>query len=108
MQRGKEPVLFATPGKDKKTLKQFAQFLRTHKGSPEEILGVVVCDMSPAFLSGIDEAPPNAEVTVDWLHIVQTLTRAGRWIRCDAPKGRSSRYRDTGTGRFSNKVTSTT
>ena len=44
------------------------------KGSPEEILEVA-CDMSSAFLSGIDEALPNAEVTVDWFHIVQPFIR---------------------------------
>jgi len=35
-----------------------------------------VCDMSPAFLSGIKTSLPNAEVTVDWFHIVQHFTRA--------------------------------
>ena len=32
--------------------------------------------MSPAFLSGIEAQLPNAQVTVDWFHIVQTFTRA--------------------------------
>ncbi|WP_419635156.1 transposase, partial [Thiolapillus sp.] len=27
-----------------------------------------VCDMSPAFLTGIKESLPQAEVTVDWFH----------------------------------------
>jgi len=32
--------------------------------------------MSPAFLSGVAKQLPNAEITVDWFHIVQTFTRA--------------------------------
>jgi transposase len=35
----------------------------------------VVCDISPSFLSGIAQTLPNAEITVGWLHIVQTFTR---------------------------------
>ena len=75
MERRAEPVLFATPGKGKETLERFRDFLSTHQGKPEQILEVV-CDMSPAFLSGVAEQLPKAEVTVDWFHIVQTFTRA--------------------------------
>jgi len=70
-----KPVLFVTPGKGKETLKAFKEFLKTHKGEPQQILEVV-CDMSGAFLSGIGEQLPNAQVTVDWFHIVQIFTRA--------------------------------
>jgi len=73
MERGKEPVLFATPGKGKGTLEAFAAFLKSHKGNPNQIREVV-CDMSPAFLSGIAEQLPNAEITVDWFHIVKIFT----------------------------------
>lgn len=75
MQRSKEPVLFVTPGKGKGVLVAFSEFLSSHHGASENILEVV-CDMSPAFLSGISEQLPNAEVTVDWFHIVQIFTRA--------------------------------
>ena len=49
MERRTEPVLFATPGKGKETLKQFKAFLENHQGRSGQILEVV-CDMSPAFL----------------------------------------------------------
>ena len=75
MEKRHEPVLFVTPGKGKETLKEFAEFLKGHQGAPDRILEVV-CDMSPAFLSGVAEELPNAEITVDWFHIVQTFTRA--------------------------------
>lgn len=41
----------------------------------------VVCDMSPAFLSGVIECFPKAHVTVDWFHIVQTFTKRLAEIR---------------------------
>ena len=64
MERQTEPVLFATPGRGKDTVKHFAQFLKGHQGDPEKIKEAV-CDMSPAFLSGIAKQFSNAEVTVD-------------------------------------------
>ena len=71
MERRDKPVLFVTPGKGK----EFKAFLEKHDGDPEQILEVV-CDMSPAFLSGVAGQLPKAQVTVDWFHIVQTFTRA--------------------------------
>ena len=75
MQRQHEPVLFAVPGHGKDTLKAFSDFLAAHGGDPDNVVEVV-CDMSQAFLSGVAENLPNAEVTVDWFHIVQTFTKA--------------------------------
>lgn len=75
MQRREKPVLFVTPGHGKATLQAFRKFLITHKGQPEQILEVV-CDMSGAFLSAVPKQLPNARITVDWFHIVQTFTRA--------------------------------
>ena len=75
MERREAPVLFVTPGHGKETLQAFAQFLKAHNGTPEHVLEVV-CDMSGAFLSAVPTHLPNAQVTVDWFHIVQTFTRA--------------------------------
>ncbi|WP_419593247.1 ISL3 family transposase [Thiolapillus sp.] len=75
MERRKEPVLFVASGKGKQTVAQFSDFLAAHKGDPS-VIQEAVCDMSPAFLTGIKESLPQAEVTVDWFHIVQTFTRA--------------------------------
>jgi len=36
----------------------------------------VVCDMSPAFLAAVKEEFGEANVTVDWFHVVQLFTRA--------------------------------
>ena len=75
MARKAQPVVFVTPGKGKETVKRFVEFVGDHQGKPENITEVV-CDMSPAFLSGVSESLPKASVTVDWFHIVQTFTKA--------------------------------
>lgn len=75
MERHSMPVVFATPGKSAQTLRDFKSFVSNHEGDVDNILEVV-CDMSPSFLSGIAETLPNAEVTVDWFHIVQGFTRS--------------------------------
>ena len=41
----------------------------------------VVCDMSPAFLAAIGETFEQANVTVDWFHVVQLFTKAVDEVR---------------------------
>ncbi|WP_445004623.1 ISL3 family transposase [Halomonas mongoliensis] len=74
MQRKQEPVIFAVPGHGKDAIKAFSAFLAAHDGDPDNVVEVV-CDMSQAFLGGVAEHLPKAEVTVDWFHIVQTFTK---------------------------------
>jgi transposase len=80
MDRKSEPVLFAVPGKGKETIKQFSEFMKQHQGYPEQVLEVV-CDMSGAFISGVKEHLPQAEITVDWFHMVQIFTKAVDAVR---------------------------
>ena len=70
-----KPVVFVTPGKGKETVTAFKAFLEQHGGKPGRILEVV-CDMSPAFLAAIGETFEQANVTVDWFHVVQLFTKA--------------------------------
>lgn len=74
------PVVFATPGKGKECVVQFQRFLRKHGGKAENITEVV-CDMSSAFIAGAAENFHNAEVTVDWFHVVQLFTKALEDVR---------------------------
>ena len=74
MQRKREPVIFAVPGHGKEAIEAFSAFLAAYGGDPDNVVEVV-CDMSKAFLSGVAEHLPKAEVTVDWFHIVQTFTK---------------------------------
>jgi transposase len=75
MERRETPVLFVTPGRGQDTVEAFSEFLKSHKGTPEQVLEVV-CDMSGAFLSAVPRHLPKAQITVDWFHIVQTFTKA--------------------------------
>lgn len=59
----------------KAAIATFSTFLAEHGGDPDHVVKVV-CDMSPAFLSGVAKHLPRAEVTVVWFHIVQAFTKA--------------------------------
>lgn len=80
MQRPERPVVFATPGRGQQTVADFGIFLSSHQGDPAQIREVV-CDMSKAFLSGIAKTLPEAQVTVDWFHIVQHFCAAVDAVR---------------------------
>ena len=80
MDREDHPVIFCTPGRGRETVSKFKEFLKNHKGKSENIIEVV-CDMSPAFLSGVDREFPFAAVTVDWFHAVQHFTNAVDAVR---------------------------
>lgn len=67
--------IFATEGKDSTTIGRFKDDLTAHKGKPESITDVS-CDMSPAFIKGIKENLPNAQITFDKFHLLKTLNTA--------------------------------
>lgn len=68
-------VLFACQGKGADTLRQFKEDLVLHGGKAENIRSFS-CDMSPAFLSGIESHFPAAEVVLDKFHLVKMLSEA--------------------------------
>ena len=80
LDRGKRSVIFATPGKGKETISAFCRHLKSHGGCPEN-LTVAVCDMSKAFISGIEESFPNSETVVDWFHVVKQFNTALDQVR---------------------------
>jgi transposase len=73
-------TIFATEGKDSATIGRFKDDLAEHKGKPESITDVS-CDMSPAFIKGIEENLPNAQITFDKFHIIKTLNTAVDEVR---------------------------
>ena len=75
MDRDTRPVVFAVEGKGKEAVRQFEAHLRKRGGAPERVLEVV-SDMSGSFVAGVREHFKNAEVTVDWFHVVQLFTKA--------------------------------
>ena len=62
-------VLFVTEGRDAKTIKELAEYLKSH-GCPAEQIESVSIDMSPAFIKGVSQELPNARITFDKFHVV--------------------------------------
>jgi transposase len=68
-------VLFATEGKGMDTLGRFKELLST-KGAYAEQIEEVCCDMSPAFIRGIEDYFPKAEITFDKFHVMKLVNEA--------------------------------
>ena len=68
-------VLFVAEGRGAETVGAFAQNLRTHHGKPSEIASVSI-DMSPAFIKGVQEHFPRAQITFDKFHVIAHASSA--------------------------------
>jgi len=73
-------VVFATEGRDAATVKGFGADLLAHGGQPGQVTKVC-CDMSPAFIRGVAEQLPNAEITFDRYHVIAALNTAVDEVR---------------------------
>jgi|WetSurSiteA1Bulk_404760.scaffolds.fasta_scaffold39129_1 transposase len=73
-------VIFATPGKDASTLERFSQDLSVHHGDPQAVQEVC-CDMSPAFIKGVEQQLPNAQFTFDKFHVMKIINEAVDEVR---------------------------
>ena len=73
-------ILFATDGKDSSTVQRFKKDLIEHGGA-EKNIKQMCCDMSPAFIKGVEEQFPNAELTFDKFHIVKVVNEAVDKVR---------------------------
>lgn len=62
-------VLYVAEGREAETVKGFAANLRAHQGKPTQVESISI-DMSPAFISGVAEHFPNAQVTFDKFHVI--------------------------------------
>src|SRR6056297_260056 len=65
-------TIYITEGKDSKTVTKFRKDLELHNGNPSQITDVS-CDMSPAFIKGVNESFPDAEITFDKFHIIKQI-----------------------------------
>ena len=77
---GERRAVFVCEGRDQQTVEQFAGFLSSHGGDPENITEVCQ-DMSQAYLAGVREHLPCAEVTFDRYHVKQKLSEAIDTVR---------------------------
>lgn len=73
-------TIFITEGKDNSTVKCFAEDFEAHKGNVDTIANVS-CDMSPAFIKGVKEYLPKAEITFDKFHILKIINEAVDKVR---------------------------
>ena len=80
LDRPSRPVVFATPGKGKECFQAFKAHLERH-GCDAKNIAEVVCDMSPAFLSAAENHFEDADITVDWFHVVKLFTDALEKVR---------------------------
>lgn len=75
-------LLFGTEGKDHETVERFAEDLKAHDGDPENITAASI-DMSRAFIKGIKEQLPNAEITFDRFHLIKIMNDALGQVRSE-------------------------
>lgn len=68
-------VLFATEGKGMDTLGRFKELLAA-KGASADQIKDVCCDMSPAFIRGIEDYFPDAAITFDKFHVMKLVNEA--------------------------------
>jgi transposase len=68
-------LIFATEGKSSEVLKKFAEYLEEHGGDRKKVKEVC-CDMSSAFIKGVEENFPEASITFDKFHVVKAANEA--------------------------------
>lgn len=88
-------LIFVTTGKSSKTLQDFCEFLDS-KGFDKAKIEDFCSDMSPAFISGIEENFPNAFITFDKFHVMklvnEALDKVRRQEQATQPELKNSRY----------------
>jgi transposase len=88
-------VLFATDGKDAATIERFAADLAAHQGHADNISEVCI-DMSPAFIKGVADSLPQAEITFDRFHVIKIINQAVDKVRrgeqCEQAILKGTRY----------------
>jgi len=88
-------VVFATEGRDAATVGTFKDDLQEHGGASDNVREVC-CDMSPAFIAGIEEHLDEAEITFDKYHVSKIINDAVDEVRRqeqkDRPELKGTRY----------------
>ncbi|HEY4542364.1 MAG TPA: ISL3 family transposase [Noviherbaspirillum sp.] len=71
----KRRVVFVTEGRDNACIARFKEHLEAHGGNYLAIETASI-DMSPAFIKGVEEAFPLAEITFDKFHVIAQASAA--------------------------------
>ena len=72
-------------GKDSETVQDCADSLIQQGGDPAQVT-TVSCDMSPAFIKGVTDNFPNAQITFDKFHILKIINEAVDAVRREEAK----------------------
>ena len=81
----KRKTLHISDGKDHKTVEEFVDILEDKKGHRKQIKNAS-CDMSPAFIKGVQKYCPDAEITFDKFHILKIINEAVDQVRREEAK----------------------
>ena len=73
-------TIFISEGNSQETVEEFVNDLKAHNADPHQITDVS-CDMWPAFIRGVTDHLPNAQITFDRYHIMKTLNTAVDIVR---------------------------
>ncbi len=73
-------LIHVAKGKGSDTVADFAQELSRHNATARQIKEVS-CDMSPAFIKGVGDHLPDANITFDKFHIIKILNKAVDTVR---------------------------
>jgi len=73
-------VIYACPGRGRETVGMFAKDLKQHGGDPLAIAKACI-DMSPAYISGVEEYLPNAAIVHDKFHVLKLVNDALDLVR---------------------------
>ncbi len=71
----KKRTIFIAEGKGHETVEAFVNDLEAHNGHAQAITDIS-CDMSPAFIKGVEDNLPNAKITFDRFHIMKVINGA--------------------------------
>ena len=72
-------------GKGSQTVADFVEYLEDRKGDRRHVTDVS-CDMSPAFIKGVREQLPKAEITFDKFHILKIINEGVDQVRREEAK----------------------
>jgi transposase len=76
----KKRTVFIAEGKNSGTVYEFKEVLVIKGGNPDQIKEVS-CDMSPAFIKGVETNFKNAEITFDRFHVTKVVREAVDEVR---------------------------
>ncbi len=68
-------TIFVTEGKSNQTVVDFVSDLKAHGGQASNIREIS-CDLSPAFIKGVQENLPQAEIVFDKFHLIKIINQA--------------------------------